>query len=292
MKIDNVTIIGVGLIGGSFAKGIKDSGKVKKITGYGSREGNLKKAVELGVIDDYTLDAKTAVEDADLVLLSVPLGSMESVLSSIKPFLPEHTLLTDVGSSKMSVIKAVNKVFGELPSTFVAGHPIAGKEQSGVTAASADLFVDHRVLLTPTEQTDTQATATVKQLWETLGACVTEMAPDYHDEVLAATSHLPHMLAYALVGLLNEHEELGNVFQYTAGGFRDFTRIASSDATMWRDICLNNDQAIVKWLKNYQAEIDYLIKLVENKQADDLYQLFDQAKTARDTHIVKETLNN
>jgi len=288
MELKKITIIGVGLIGGSFAKGIKQAGLVPQVIGFGQNEANLKTAVELGVIDAYTTDMEQAVSDSDLIMLGVPLGAMQSVLQDMSPFLKENVIISDVGSAKMSVIEAVKQVFGELPAHFVAGHPIAGKEKSGVEAATADLFVDHRVILTPTEETDLNALKTVENLWKALGANVVTMAPDYHDEVLAATSHLPHLLAFSLVELLNEHAELGNVFQYTAGGFRDFTRIASSDPVMWRDIAVNNSSAIAKWLKNYQHALTELIQLVEGKDAQGLYHLFDEAKQARDKHIVNK----
>lgn len=288
MKLKKVTVIGVGLIGGSFAKGLKQSGLVDQVTGYGHNESNLKKAVELGVVDDFTTDMAEAVADSDLIMLGVPLGAMQEVLHAMRPFLKEGAIITDGGSAKMSVIEAVKSVFGELPAHFVAGHPIAGKEQSGVTAACEKLFVDHRVILTPTAETDCEALQTVTELWQALGAEVITMAPDYHDEVLAATSHLPHMLAFTLVEMLNEHPELGNVFQYTAGGFRDFTRIASSDAVMWRDIAVNNSIAIAKWLKYYQQSIGHLIDLVEQQDGEGLYALFHEAKTARDKHIVNK----
>lgn len=288
MKLNKITVVGVGLIGGSFAKGVKQAGLAGQVVGFGHNEDNLKLAVELGVIDSYSTDISEAVGDSDLVMLGVPLGAMAPVLESMRPYLKQSAIISDVGSSKMSVIDAVREVFGELPANFVAGHPIAGKEKSGVTAATADLFVDHRVILTPTDETADEAVQIVGDLWRALGANVVNMAPDYHDEVLAATSHLPHLLAFSLVELLNEHPELGNVFQYTAGGFRDFTRIASSDPVMWRDIAVNNSEAIAKWLKHYQQALTELIHLVEGKDADGLYHLFNEAKQARDLHIVNK----
>lgn len=283
--LDKITIIGVGLIGGSFAKGLKDAGLVKTTTGFGSRETNLQKGVELRVIDNYDLNIKNAIKDTDLIFLAVPLGAMQEVLEQIQPHLADKTIITDAGSSKVSVINAVKEVFGYLPANFVAGHPVAGKEQNGVTAADASLYKSHRVLLTPTKETSPKALQIVKNLWEGLGAIVSEMPPSYHDEVLAATSHLPHFLAYLLVDMLHEHQELGDVFQFTAGGFKDFTRIASSDPTMWRDIALNNKQAVLKWLKNYQTELEKLTDLIANEEEDNLFKLFDGAKQARDNNI-------
>lgn len=286
--LNKITVIGVGLIGGSFAKAARTLDLADEVVGYGPHQETLDKAIKLGVIDKGFTQLEAAVKDADLVLLSVPLGAMTEVLRQIKPFMAEDTILTDVGSAKTSVIKSVKDAFGFLPSMFVAGHPIAGKEQSGVESSCEHLFTNHKVILTPTHETDLDAIAQVREIWEMMGACVSEMTPDYHDEVLAATSHLPHLLAFGLVDLLNEHEELGNVFQYTAGGFRDFTRIASSDATMWRDIALSNQTAIVKWLKNYQAEVKHLTDLIEHSEGEKLFELFRHAKFARDTHIVKK----
>lgn len=288
LPLNKITIIGVGLIGGSFAKGMKQLGLAKSIVGYGRHLPPLKQAVTLEVIDEYETDLAIAVKDADLVLMAVPLGALSDILKQLKPHLTPTMILTDVGSAKASVIDAVKACLGEIPAQFVAGHPIAGKEKSGVEAATGNLFQDHKVILTPTAETSLAAIQVVTEVWRSLGADVSEMTPEYHDEVLAATSHLPHLLAFGLVDLLNDHKELGNVFQYTAGGFRDFTRIASSDATMWRDIALTNPTAISKWLRNYQAELTHLIELVDNHQGDTLYQLFDQAKKARDTHILKK----
>jgi len=285
MPINTVTIIGVGLIGGSFAKGLKEAGLVKTVIGFGKNETNLQKAQQLGVVDSYTTDIETAVKDSDLIMLSVPLGVMQTVLEQMKPFIKPGAIITDAGSAKCSVISAVETVFGELPAHFVPGHPIAGKEKSGVEAADPKLFVDHRVILTPTESTDSESVKVVTDLWAALGANVESMPASHHDDVFAATSHLPHLLAFSLVDMLDEHPELGNVFPYTAGGFRDFTRIASSDATMWRDIAVTNSDAIVKWLKNYQQSIAELTDLVENKDGEQLHKLFAEAKVARDKHI-------
>lgn len=287
-KLNKVTIIGVGLIGGSFAKGIKQAGLVEEVIGFGKNTDNLQLGVELGVIDGFTTDMAEAVKDSDLVFLAVPLGAMKSVLEEMKPYLSANTIITDGGSAKSSVILSAQEVFGVLPETFVPGHPIAGKEKSGVTAADETLYVNHRVILTPTEKTAQSALEVVKQLWLALGANVEVMNAQQHDEIFAATSHLPHLLAFALVDMLNEHEELGDVFKYTAGGFRDFTRIASSDAVMWRDIAMYNSTAITKWLKHYGQAITELTALVENKDAQALYTLFDEAKKARDKHIVQK----
>ncbi|VAW49669.1 Prephenate and/or arogenate dehydrogenase (unknown specificity) [hydrothermal vent metagenome] len=283
--LSKVTIIGVGLIGGSFAKGLKEAGLADTVFGFGHNESTLKKAVELGVVDAYSTNMEEAVKDSDLIMLSVPLSVMKSVLQQMKPYLKKSAIITDAGSAKCSVIDAVQSVFGCVPTHFVPGHPIAGKEKSGVEAADASLFVAHRVILTPSDDTDVNAISQVTHLWQALGANVESMSAEHHDDIFAATSHLPHLLAFSLVDMLNEHEELGNVFPYTAGGFRDFTRIASSDATMWRDISIENSTAIVKWLKAYQTAITELTTLVEKQDAEALKALFLGAKQARDKHI-------
>lgn len=285
--LNKVTIIGVGLIGGSFAKALKRHELAKEVCGFGRNQANLERGIELNVIDRYTLDPQIACQNAELILLAVPVGAMEATLRQIQPFIEPNTILTDAGSSKMSVLEAVENVFGALPENFVAGHPIAGKEQSGVEAASSILYENHRVILTPTQNTNQNALSEVNRIWTAIGAIVSEMSPEHHDEVLAATSHLPHLLAFGLVDLLSEHNELGDVFQYTAGGFRDFTRIASSDAVMWRDIALNNKQAIIKWLKNYQSVLSQMSTMLETDDEAALHQLFSNAKQARDTHILK-----
>jgi prephenate dehydrogenase len=287
---DRVTVIGVGLIGGSFALGLKQAGLVKTVTGYARQKDRLALALERGLIDQATDDMAQALDGADLVLISVPMDAFAGVLKAMQPHLSASTLVTDAGSTKQSVVAEVESVYGPGGlANFVPGHPIAGKEQSGPAAACGDLYQNHRVVLTPTQQTSPAALETVTTTWQALGAQVCEMPAAFHDNVFAATSHLPHFLAYALVDLLNEHEELGNVFQYTAGGFRDFTRIASSDPTMWRDIGKHNGPTIAKWLKHYRDEIDELIGQLETHDWDGLYGRFDRAKQARDHHIMGKT---
>lgn len=287
MHLQHLTVIGVGLIGGSFALKLKQLGHVVDVVGYGRNTQNLEKAVELGVIDRYASNLADAVQDADLVVLAVPLASIAPIYAQMAPYLKPEAIVTDVGSAKASVVNQVEAQLGYKPSQFVPGHPIAGRERSGVEAVEADLYQNHRVILTPLDYTNQLAVDFVESLWQAVGGQVTRMTAGYHDEVFAATSHLPHVLAFALVDMLNEHSELGNVFQYTAGGFRDFTRIASSDATMWRDIALQNASAIVKWLAAYQDELTKLSGLIEQQQGDQLYDLFAGAKAARDKHIVK-----
>lgn len=288
MRVQRLAIIGVGLIGGSFSLKLKQLGLVDEVVGYGRNIENLEKAIHLGVIDRFESKLLDAVKDADLVVLAVPLSAIAPIYAEMAQGLKPGAVVTDVGSAKSRVVAEVEEALGFQPVCFVPGHPIAGREKSGVEAAEADLYVDHRVILTPQDYTQHEAVNWVESLWQAVGAKVTRMTARYHDEVFAATSHLPHMLAFALVDMLNDHPELGNVFQYTAGGFRDFTRIASSDATMWRDIALQNSTAIVYWLSAYQAELAKLADIIEKQQSDALYDLFSKAKSARDQHIVNK----
>ena len=195
--------------------------------------------------------------------------------------------MTDAGSSKASVVEAAREVFGTVPSRFVPAHPIAGREKSGVTAAVEDLYVDHKVILTPLDNTSKSAVAKVTAMWEAAGAQIKTLGVEQHDRVLAATSHLPHVLAYALVDSVSRTDYVEEIFQFAAGGFRDFTRIASSDPTMWRDICIENRAAILENLDHFQAELAKVRELVERSDAQQIFNLFEHAKSVRDDAIMK-----
>ena len=280
--INRLCIIGVGLIGGSFAMAVRAAGLVKEVVGVGRSEANLQQAVKLGVIDRWTHDAAEGVAGADLVMIAVPVRSTEATLAVIKDRLSDHCIVTDAGSAKGVVVEAARKVFGELPANFVAGHPIAGSEQSGVDAARVDLYQQHRVILTPTETTSAAALQTVTQLWQATGAEVVTMDVDHHDDVLAATSHLPHVLAYSLVDTLAKQNENQEIFKYAAGGFRDFTRIASSDPTMWRDIFLANKAAVINSLDNFSDGLAELRTALAAEDEAALVGICTRAKSARD----------
>ncbi len=282
--IKRLTIYGVGLIGGSLARALKACGAVGEIVGYGRSVEPLRRAVELGVIDRYETDVATAVLGSDVVLLGVPVGAMEQVLGELKPHLAVETIITDAGSTKGSVVEAAVKVFGELPPRFIPGHPIAGTEKSGVEASFAELYQDRRVILTPNERTDSEALETVRWMWQQAGAEVIDMSVAHHDEVLAATSHLPHMLAFTLVDTLARLEDHDDIFRFAAGGFRDFTRIASSNPQMWHDICLNNREALLKMLKRFSEELATLGAAIEQGDGETILQTFQRAKLARDSY--------
>lgn len=281
--INNICIIGVGLIGGSFAAGLKQSGQIKSIIGFGRNEENLIKAKSLNVINDYSLDIAIALKGVDMVLIATPVNSFAAVLEMIKPYIDDSVVISDVGSTKGSVVAVAKEVFGEVPSRFIPAHPIAGKEKSGVEASDGELFNHKRVILTPEENADTKALEAVSKMWTILGAKVETMTHQKHDDLLAMTSHLPHMLAFGLMDYLVKSNP--DACDYAAGGFKDFSRIASSDAVMWRDICLNNSADIIKHIQGYQQALDNLSGLIESNESDALEKLFSEAKTARDEWI-------
>lgn len=285
--INRLCIIGVGLIGGSFALALKKAGHCQSVVGAGRSVENLRKAVELGVIDEYEIDLTKAVQDADVVMLSVPLGAMEKVIKTIAPALKPGAILTDAGSAKCSVIDAAKKHLGDQISRFIPGHPIAGTEKSGAEAAFDTLFINRRVILTPIKENSTEDVELISKLWQAVGAEVDEMEAEHHDLILAGTSHLPHVLAFALVDCLSKEKDVGEAFKYAAGGFRDFTRIASSDPTMWRDICLSNSTAILAMMNNYQNEMERLKTAIEQSDDEALLKIFSDAKQARDAFCMK-----
>ncbi|CAC9583852.1 Prephenate and/or arogenate dehydrogenase [Bathymodiolus heckerae thiotrophic gill symbiont] len=278
--MNKICIIGVGLIGGSFAAGLKKSNQVETIVGFGRNESNLIKAQALNVIDEYSLDIAQALVGASLILIATPVNSFKSVLEMIKPHVTEKMIVTDVGSTKTSVVDMARQVFETVPENFIPAHPIAGKEQSGVEAADANLFNNKRVIITPEVNANTQSVATVSELWEAIGAKVEIMNTSKHDDLLAMTSHLPHMLAFGLMDYLISNDP--DACDYAAGGFKDFSRIASSDAVMWRDICINNPEQIVKHIEGYQKSLDNIANLIKNNQPEALEKLFSDAKSARD----------
>jgi len=283
--IRKLAVIGVGLIGGSLARALRKAGEVQEVVGCGRGKANLEKALELGVIDSYTHDIGEAVEGADMVFLAVPLGAMKDAFTAMVGHLAEDAVITDGGSSKASVVADAEAAFGEVPAMLVPGHPIAGTEKNGVEASFAELYQDRRVILTPTESTDPKATARVRAMWEACGAEVSEMTVGHHDEVLAATSHLPHMLAFGLVDALSRMKENDEIFRYAAGGFRDFTRIASSNPVMWRDVCVANGPALSKMLAAFAEEMNDLAQTIAAGDGEHLLEVFSRAKEARDRFV-------
>lgn len=282
MPSKRLTIIGVGLIGGSLARALKRTRGWARIIGYTPAVEELKKAAELGVIDGFYTDIGTAVKDAEMVVVAVPLGAMAAVFQQIAGHLGEDTVITDVGSVKGEVVEAARRCLGPHRPRFVPGHPVAGTEKSGVEASLADLFDGHRVILTPVAETDPKAIAQVTELWEQAGALVEIMEVARHDEVLAATSHLPHVLAYALVQTLAKMEETGAVFRFAAGGFADLTRIASSSPSLWRDVVFANRNAVLAMIERFGRELAALAEAIRTHDSGKVLEGFTQAKAARD----------
>jgi len=262
---------------------LKQRGFSGHIVGHARRQQTLDDAVAAGCIDSSESDAVKAVEGADLVMLTIPMQACRALLGQIAAALGRDTIVTDGGSVKGSFIDDARATLAHLDHV-VPGHPIVGREKSGVAAAQADLYQDKRVLLTPLPETTNASVATVTELWQMTGAVVECLAADHHDRVLAATSHLPHILAFGLVDLLaakHEHEE---IFRYAAGGFRDFTRIASGDPVMWRDICLTNKKELLNVMDAYQLQLNDLRAMIDQGDGDTIEALFSRSKAARAAH--------
>lgn len=277
-----VCIVGLGLIGGSLASAIRRQGLAEIVTGFDARADELALGAELGVLDDVPASLEQAVSGSDLVVLAVPVRATRTVLEQVKPWLAPDALLTDVGSTKSSFIADVQAVFGELPPRVIPGHPIAGSERSGIRAANPDLFANHKVILTPLENADPAAVAQLTRLWEGTGARVLTMSVAYHDEVLAATSHLPHLIAFSLVDTLAGEDENMDIFRYAAGGFRDFTRIAASDPVMWHDIFLTNRDAVLRVIDHFTRDLGELRSAIASGDGATLLKVFSRAKAARE----------
>ncbi len=277
-----VAVIGLGLIGGSLASAIRRNGLADVVVGADKRADELALGQELGVIDEVAESMEAAVKGSDLVVLAVPVRATRAVLAEVKPWLEAGAVLTDVGSTKSSFVADVEAVFGALPPTIIPGHPIAGSEKSGIRAANPELFARHKVILTPADDAEPSALARLQRLWEGCGATVLTMSVAYHDEVLAATSHLPHLIAFSLVDTLAGEDENMDIFRYAAGGFRDFTRIAASDPVMWHDIFLSNRDAVLRVIDHFTHDLDQLRSAIAHQDSATLLRVFSRAKAARE----------
>lgn len=283
--INKLVIIGVGLIGGSFGLALREGGLVREIAGVGRSLENLSAALGTYVIDSSSQDAAQAVPDADLVLLAVPVGQMATVMQAIAPHLSAHTVISDVGSTKQDVVALARQHLAAHFPRFVPGHPIAGSEFSGVKAARGDLFRARNVVLTPLSDTDPAASALLTRLWEACGATVSQMSPQQHDALFAAVSHLPHILAFALVDYIASQPNAEQLFDFAASGFRDYTRIAGSSPEMWRDICLANREALLQQIGGYEQELAQIKTLIEAGDGAGLAGLFGRARDARKNYL-------
>ena len=282
MIIERLAIIGVGLIGGSLARALREAGAVKTVVGIGRSQVNLEEALSLGICDEITQDVVEGVRGADLVFISVPVCAIPAVVREIAPFLAPGCVVTDGGSVKTAIVRESDALM-PAGSYFVGGHPIAGTEHSGAAASFATLYRGKRCILTPTEHTNKIALELVARLWRLTGADVCFMEPGHHDRIFAEISHLPHAVAYALVHAVGTADVEGeNVLSYTAGGFRDFTRIASSDPAMWRDIALMNREALMKSIDGFSASLADLRQRIDCGDAAGLSEFFTTAKQFRD----------
>ena len=280
--IERLAIIGVGLIGGSLVRALREAGAVKSVVGIGRSRANLEGALSLGICDDITQDPAEGVRGADVVFISVPVCAIPGVVAAIAPFLAPGCIVTDGGSVKTAIVGECEALMPP-GCFFVGGHPIAGTEHTGAAASFATLYRGRRCILTPTERTDAAALELVAGLWRLAGADVCFMEPGHHDRIFAEISHLPHMAAYALVHAVGTADVEGeNVLSYTAGGFRDFTRIASSDPSMWRDIALMNRNALLKSIDGFSASMAELRRRIEAGDGAGLSKFFTTAKQFRD----------
>ncbi len=281
--IPKLILVGVGLIGGSLVRSLRLHQAVGEVVGVGRGEANLKRAVKLGILDRYYFDAGDAVaaEGGDLLVIATPVNTTREVLEQLVPHLPDAMIITDVGSTKISVIADAKAVLGAQFGQFIPAHPIAGRETSGADAAIDDLYVNHKLIVTPTGEERPQSVAVIEAMWRLVGANVVRMNPADHDSILAVTSHLPHILAYALVDFLSQKLDSDQYFDLAAGGFYDFTRIASSDPVMWRDISLSNQKELVAQIKAFQAGLSALSDMIEKGDGDALAKVFDAARQTR-----------
>ena len=281
--INKITIIGVGLIGGSLAKAIKENNLAKVVFGFGRDLNRLEKAQKANVIDQFSTNLKDAINDSDIVIIATPVGSFKEILNEIKPFLTSKIVISDVGSTKTNIASIVSQTLGDYSNYFIPAHPIAGKEKSGFEASEANLFNNRKVIITPLETSSPDSISLIQKMWEGTGADVDFMSPESHDELLGMTSHLPHMLAFSLVNYLISKNPSASI--YAAGGFKDFSRIASGDAVMWRDICIQNKDQIISHIKGYQKTLNSLVDAIENENSDELDLLFTSAKKTRDSWV-------
>lgn len=276
-----IAIFGVGLIGGSFALALKKNGAAKHIVGVGRSAQSLMRAKELGIIDEACASAAEAVRACDLVLLAAPVGQTEAILASIAPCLGGDTVVTDAGSTKGDVVAAARSALGGKIAQFVPAHPIAGREQNGPEAAIADLYAGKKVVITALPENAPEHVARVANAWKHCGAVIHALTPEKHDQVFAAVSHLPHLLAYALVDDIANKPHAGLLFEYAASGFRDFTRIAGSSPEMWRDISLANRDALLEELDSYIEQLMRMRTLLSNGDGKNIEAIYANARGAR-----------
>jgi prephenate dehydrogenase len=283
--IARLGVIGVGVIGGSIALALRRAGLCGRIIGCARDRDELAQAQALGIIDEPAESVAALGREAEVIVVAVPVGSMQEAFAALAPVIAPEAIVTDVGSVKSTVVSAARAALGVRFPRFVPGHPIAGTERNGPTAAFADLYRGQRVVLTPVAETDADALGRVTALWQALGASVDRLDPATHDRVLAATSHLPHALAYLLVDCLLRHDRGADLFRYAGGGFRDFTRIAASNPDMWLDILFANRAAVGEWIGHYAGELQEFAAALSRGDGDRVRTVLDRAAAARRTRV-------
>lgn len=281
--INKITIIGVGLIGGSLAKALKEKNLAKTVFGYGRDRSRLEEAKKSNIIDDYSTQIEEALNHADIIVIATPVGTFRNIFSEVKPLIVDDVIISDVGSTKTNIVDIAKEILGDKSQCFVPAHPIAGKEKSGFEASDGNLYIGKKVIITPIEDNSSESIQVIESMWKNVGAEVDFMSPQSHDDLLGMTSHLPHMLAFSLVNYLVDQNPSASI--YAGGGFKDFSRIASGDAVMWRDICLQNKDKIITHLRGYQSTVEELIDAIDQEESDKLELLFATAKKTRDSWI-------
>ena len=281
--INKITIIGVGLIGGSLARALKERNLAKVVFGYGRDQSRLEEAQKSNIIDAFSTNIKEAIDEANIVVIATPVGTFKDILHQIEPLISSNVIITDVGSTKSDIVNIVNDVLKDNSSCFIPAHPIAGKERSGFEVSDSKLYDGKKVIITPQETNSPESIDVIDQMWKNVGADVDFMSAESHDNLLGMTSHLPHMLAFSLVNYLVDQNPNASI--YAGGGFKDFSRIASGDAIMWRDICLQNKNQIMSHIKGYQSTLDNLLKAINDEDSEKLGQLFTTAKKTRDSWL-------
>ena len=281
--INKITIVGVGLIGGSLARALKEKNLAKTVFGYGRDRSRLEEAKKSNILDDYSTQIEEAVNHADIIVIATPVGTFRNIFNEVKPLIANDVIISDVGSTKTNIVDIAKEILGDKSQCFVPAHPIAGKEKSGFEASDGNLYIGKKVIITPIEDNSSESIQVIESMWKNVGAEVDFMSPQSHDDLLGMTSHLPHMLAFSLVNYLVDQNPSASI--YAGGGFKDFSRIASGDAVMWRDICLQNKNKIITHLKGYQSTIEELIDAIDQEESDKLELLFATAKKTRDSWI-------
>ena len=281
--INKITVIGVGLIGGSLARALKEKNLAKDVFGYGRDQARLEDAQKLNIIDRFLTSIEEAIVGAEIIVIATPVGTFQSILGEIEPLITENVIITDVGSTKTDIVNIVHNVLRAKSNCFIPAHPIAGKERSGFEASDSMLFDGKKVIITPQENNSSDSIKVIEEMWKGVGAEVDFMSSESHDNLLGMTSHLPHMLAFSLVNYLVNQNPTASI--YAGGGFKDFSRIASGDAIMWRDICLQNKDQIISHLKGYQSTLNDLLEAIDDENSEELEHLFTTAKKTRDSWL-------